>query len=131
MRRDCGNCVYARVCRQHSCPAAQPTPWFETPEEIEAGLAWGERKTFLMRWVRRHMGDALSRGQQKVVELHLFKGMTFGQIAKVTGVDRGDVCRSMKRSVVRLHRLWRAKEPARGKHAKRRGSRGGKSPGMP
>ena len=110
MRGDCGNCIFARMCHQQSCPAAQPTPWYETEAEIEAGLAWGDRKSFLMQWLRRRMGRVLSRRQQVVVDLHLFKGMTFNQISRVTGVDRSAVCRAMKRSVVRLRRLWRAEQ---------------------
>lgn len=129
MRRDCGNCIYARMCRQQSCPAARPTPWYETPEEIAAGLAWGERKAHLMRWVRRHMGETLSRGQQQVVELYLFRGMTYREIAKATGVNRSAVCRAVKRSVVRLQRLWRAKNSAPGKAGTERDKKGGgKSP---
>jgi DNA-directed RNA polymerase specialized sigma24 family protein len=110
MMRDCGNCLFARTCRQQSCAAGRPTPWYETPEEIEAGLAWGDRKEFLMRWLRRRMGRVLSRRQQVVVDLRLFRGMTFNQISKLTGVDRSVVCRAMKRSVVRLRRLWEAEQ---------------------
>jgi len=139
MRRDCGNCIYARMCRQQSCPAAQPTPWHETAEEIEAGLAWGDRKAFLMQWLRRRMSWVLSRRQQVVVDLHLFQGMTLNQISRVTGVDRSSVCRAMKRSVVRLRRLWRVEQArisrqtaAKSKRGakpdkKRRRERGGKS----
>lgn len=112
MRGDCGNCIFAWICHQQSCPASRPTPWHETPEEIEAGLAWGERKAFLMLWLRRHMGKVLSRRQRKVVELYLFRGMTFREIAKATGADRSTVCRAMKGSVVRLHRLWRTEQAA-------------------
>ena len=128
MMKDCGNCTYAHICRQQTCSAGRPTPWFETPEEIAAGLAWGARKTYLMRWVKRHMGETLSRRQQQVVELYLFRGMTFKQIAKVAGVDRSTVSRSVKRSVVRLHRLWRAEQaavsgPAGGGRNKQRGGK--------
>jgi len=127
------------MCRQQSCPAARPTPWYETAEEIEAGLAWGDRKAFLTQWLRRRMRWVLSRRQQMVVDLHLFQGMTFNQISRVTGVDRSSVSRAMKRSVVRLRRLWRVEQARisrqtaaksksgakRGK--KRRRERGGKS----
>jgi len=44
------------VMPQQSCSAGRPSPWYETPAEIEAGLLWASGKRFLMRWVRRHMG---------------------------------------------------------------------------
>lgn len=106
MMRDCGNCIYQRRCRQLHCTAGRPTPWHESPEEIAAGLAWGDRKSQLMRWIKRHMDGTLSRRQREVVELHLFRGMTFKEIARVTKTDRSTVHRAMQRSIVRLQRLW-------------------------
>ena len=137
MRNDCGNCIFARICKQQSCAAGRPTPWHETPEEIEAGLAWGERKEYLTEWVRYHMRKVLLRSQQNTVSLYLFHGMTFDQVAKVTGVDKSVVCKRMKQSVERLRWLWKAEQKTIAKssrgsgksRAKRGQPRGGKSSG--
>jgi len=121
MMRDCGNCVYAPYCQQRQrCAAGRPTPWHETPEEIAAGLAWGRRKAFLMHWIKRHMGEALSMRQCRVLELYLFRGMTYRQIARATGTCPSSVSKAMKRGVVRLRRLWQAEQARNGPPVKKK-----------
>ncbi len=76
--------------------------WYESPEEIEAGLEWGRRKAELLRWIRRKIGRRLTLVEQRYFLLHFFKGLTFNEIAEVTGKSNAAIHRSVAQAVRKL-----------------------------
>jgi RNA polymerase sigma factor (sigma-70 family) len=76
--------------------------WYETEEEIEAGLEWGRQKDRLLRWVRRQMARRLSKRERRCVEMYFFKGMTYLEVANATGTDASSAHRAVARSLRKL-----------------------------
>jgi len=97
----------------------QESAWYETPEEIEAGLKWGEEKAKLLKWVRRAMGRKLTLRERRCVELYYFEGLSFREVGRRTGTNASSCCRAITRAVRKL----RAASDASRTMAKRRGGR--------
>lgn len=76
--------------------------WFETEEEIEAGLEWGRRKAELLRWVQRQMGRRLTEVERECVTLYFFRGMTFPEVARNMGISLISAHRNIERSLRKL-----------------------------
>jgi RNA polymerase sigma factor (sigma-70 family) len=76
--------------------------WYETPEEVKAGLAWGKRKAELMRWVRRQIGRRLTECERRCIELYYFEGMSFRQAAAATDTNVSSVHRAVARALRKL-----------------------------
>ena len=76
--------------------------WYETPEEIEAGLKWGKRKAELIRWVRRQMDRRLTAVERRYFELHYFRGLSFREVAAATGSSPAAAHRAVRRSLRKL-----------------------------
>lgn len=76
--------------------------WHETPEEIEAGLAWGREKAVLLRWVRRQMKRRLTACERRCLELYFFKGMTYREMAACSGRNVTSAYRAVQRSLRKL-----------------------------
>ncbi|HOE66571.1 MAG TPA: hypothetical protein PLO62_08585, partial [Candidatus Hydrogenedentes bacterium] len=49
--------------------------WYETEEEIAAGVKWGREKARLLRWVRSQMTMRLTLRERRCVELYYFEGL--------------------------------------------------------
>jgi len=77
-------------------------PWHETPDEVRAALAWGERKRRLLQWVRGHMETRLTARERECVRLYYFQGFTYEVIGRVTGTHRSSVCRAIHRGLRKL-----------------------------
>ncbi|HRI86951.1 MAG TPA: sigma-70 family RNA polymerase sigma factor [Candidatus Hydrogenedentes bacterium] len=76
--------------------------WYETPEEIEAGLRWGAEKAELLRWVRRVMGRRLTKRERRCIELYFFKGMTMREAGEATKTNASSVQRAINRGLKKL-----------------------------
>ena len=76
--------------------------WYETPEEIRAGLSWGQRKAALLRWVRREMGRRLTVRERRCLELYYFHGLTYEVVGKITGSNSSSAFRAVRRSIRKL-----------------------------
>ena len=76
--------------------------WYETPEEIQAGLAWGKRKARLLRWVRREMHRQLTPTESLCLQMHYFRGMPITQIAHANGISPSSVQRALDRAIRKL-----------------------------
>jgi RNA polymerase sigma factor (sigma-70 family) len=87
-------------------------PWYETPEEVAAGLAWGREKARLLRWVRKRMGERLTLRERRCIELYFFQGMTYREAAVKTGVNASSVHRAVQRGLRKL-RAAAARRPAK------------------
>jgi DNA-directed RNA polymerase specialized sigma24 family protein len=79
--------------------------WHETPEDIEAGLAWGVKKKRLLRWVRRRMTDNLSPVERRSIEMYFFKAMKKADIARATQTSPAAVHRAVRRALRKLRVL--------------------------
>lgn len=96
--------------------------WFETPEEIEAGLEWGRRKRVLLKWIRRQLGRRLTRDERRCLELYYFQGLNFRQVGEETGIDAPAAFRSVRRSIIKLKQAaqedpaWRPRRKWRRRH---------------
>ena len=75
--------------------------WYESPEEVKAGLAYGRQKKILLAWVRQHMAE-LSVCQQKYIELYYFEGLSYQEIADKEGVATSTACRTVLRGIDKL-----------------------------
>ena len=80
------------------------SPWHETPEQIEATLEYGREKARLLRWVRRHMRARLTPRERRFVHLIFFRGLTYLEAARRTGVHPSVVHRSVQRGLAKLRR---------------------------
>lgn len=76
--------------------------WYETEEEVEAGLAWGKRKAELLRWVRRRMGRKLTLRERRCVELYFFEGKTLREVGTLTGTTASSSHRAVRRALRKL-----------------------------
>jgi len=84
------------------CFAACKAIWYETPEEIEAGLEWGREKERLFRLIRREMRRRLTKRERRCLELYFFKGLTFREAAKATSTHPSSVHRAVQRGLRKL-----------------------------
>ncbi len=78
--------------------------WYETPSEIEAGLAWGKEKARLLRWVRRQMARRLTQRECRCIELYFFNGLTYRDAAGRTKRNASSVYRGVQRAIRKLRR---------------------------
>ncbi len=76
--------------------------WHETPEEIEAGLAWGREKAILLRWVRRQIKRRLTACEQRCMELYFFENMTYREVAAQSNRNVTSAYRAVQRSLRKL-----------------------------
>lgn len=76
--------------------------WYETPEEIEAGLEWGKRKAELLTWVRRQIGRHLTPRERRCIELYFFEGLTYREAGEKTGTNASSVHRAVTRSLRKI-----------------------------
>ena len=84
--------------------------WYESQEDVEAGLRLGEEKAELMKWVRRQMGRRLTIRERRCIELYYFEGLTFREVGDRTGTNASSVFRAIKRAVRKLHTAAGKKE---------------------
>lgn len=87
-------------------------PWSETETEVAAGLAWGEEKARLLKWVRKQMRRRLTQKQRRCIELYYFEDLTFAEIGKKTGCAPSSACRSVHRGLKRLQAAAKLDPPA-------------------
>ena len=76
--------------------------WHETPEEIQAGLAWGREKEQLLRLVRKEMHRRLTKRERRCVVLYFFRGLTFNEAGKATKTNASSVHRAVHRGLRKL-----------------------------
>ncbi len=76
--------------------------WYESPEEVEEGLAWGLEKAQLLRWVRKQMRGKLTPRQMVHIELYFFQGMSYSQVARSLGINTASAHRAVKSALRRL-----------------------------
>lgn len=81
--------------------------FYETPEEIAAGLEWGRRKAELLHWIRRQMGRRLTRRERRCVELHFFAGKTYQEVGEFTGTNASSAHRAISRAMRKLRQAVR------------------------
>ncbi|MFA6242672.1 MAG: sigma factor-like helix-turn-helix DNA-binding protein [Candidatus Hydrogenedentales bacterium] len=79
--------------------------WYETEDEVRAGIRWGKRKAELLQWVRRKMQRKLTARERRCIELYYFQGLTYAKVACVTGTNASSVLRAVRRSVNRLRAI--------------------------
>ena len=77
-------------------------PWHETAEEVEAGLAWGERKERLLKWVREQMEECLTQRERECIELYYFRGLSCREMGVVTGTHTSSAHRAVQRGLRKL-----------------------------
>lgn len=78
--------------------------WFESEEDVEAGLEWGRQKALLLRWVRRQMDQHLTDRERRCAELYFFEGHTYREIGRITGTNASSAYRAVVRSLRKLKR---------------------------
>jgi len=76
--------------------------WYESEEEIKAGLKRGSEKARLLRWIRREMGRRLTLRERRCVELYFFRGMSLREVGAATGTAPSSACRAVQRSLRKL-----------------------------
>jgi len=106
--------------------------WYESPEDVEDGLAQGRERRRLLLRVRRAIRRCLTQREQKCLELHYFQAMTYRQIGELRGVNASSAQRAVRRGLRKLIAEFSAvpgKRPARKRIPRRRApvSRGPKT----
>lgn len=89
----------------------QDSPWHESAAKVEAGLAWGEEKARLLKWVRKQMRRRLTPKQRRCIELYYFQNLTYRQVGKRTGCCPSSACRAVQRGIHRLRAAARLDPP--------------------
>ncbi|MCC6695122.1 MAG: hypothetical protein IT365_05785 [Candidatus Hydrogenedentes bacterium] len=87
--------------------------WYETPEEIQAGLEWGKRRAELLAWVRRQIGRHLTPRERRCVELYFFEGLTYREAGEKTGTNASSVHRAVTRSLRKIRAQLEKRSPGR------------------
>ena len=78
--------------------------WYETPEEIDEGLAVGVRKEMLLQWVRRQMSRKLNRWERHCIRKHYFEGRSIKFIARRSKRNASAVRRTIDRAIRKLRK---------------------------
>ena len=99
--------------------ANREAPWHESEDDITAGLAWGEEKARLLKWVRKQMRRRLTVKQRRCIELYYFKDMTYAEIGKEMGCASSSACRSVHRGIKHLQAAAKTDPPAHLKSGRR------------
>jgi len=76
--------------------------WYESPREIEAGLAWGRRKAKLLRWVRSQMELRLTARERQCLAMRYFQDLNYAEIAHTTQINVSSAWRAVHRAVAKL-----------------------------
>lgn len=97
--------------------------WFESPEEVEAGLEWGREKAALLGWVRRQMGRHLTARERRCVELYFFQGLTYREVGSATGTNASSAYRAVARSLRKL-RVQARQGGLRNAHTRKKKTKG-------
>jgi RNA polymerase sigma factor (sigma-70 family) len=78
--------------------------WYESPEEVAAGLRAGRRRAVRMRWVLRQMERRLSARERRCVELYYLRGLSYRDVAAEVGSTRAKVERMIRRAIAELRK---------------------------
>ncbi len=78
------------------------TPWFETAQQIRAGLEHGRQTAHLLEWVRSQMRLRLSPVERRCIELYYFEDLNYRQAAEALGVNVTSVYRGVRRALRKL-----------------------------
>lgn len=78
--------------------------WYESPEEVAAGLRAGRRRAVRMRWVLRQMERRLSAQERRCVELYYLQGLSYREVAVAVGSTRAKVERMIRGGIAQLRR---------------------------
>jgi len=76
--------------------------WYETEEEIKAGIAWGKRKAELLQWIRRRIGRRLTLRERRCVELYFFEDKNYREVGTITGTSASSCYRAIRRALRKL-----------------------------
>lgn len=93
-------------------------PWFETEEEIKAGLAWGEEKAKLLKRARARMARRLTPVERRSIELFYFKDMNYREVAAALSLNVSSVYRAIQRGLRKLKQKRMASPAKRGRKRK-------------
>lgn len=93
-------------------------PWYETDEEIEAGLVWGKEKAKLLKRTRARMAKRLTPVERRSIELYYFEDMNYREAGSAMGLNASSVYRAIQRALRKL-RPKRMASPARRRRKKK------------
>lgn len=91
--------------------AQESGPWYESPDEVEAGLVWGEEKRHMLAWIQGQMDEHLSARQREYLTLYYFEGLTYREISERTGTNPTSALRGVKRSLLKLRSIAQSSPP--------------------
>lgn len=91
--------------------ADEEHPWRESEAEVADGLAWGEEKARLLKWVRKQMRRRLTAKQRRCIELYYFKDLTYVEAGKKAGCSASSACRAVQRGLIRLRAAAKTDPP--------------------
>ena len=94
--------------------------WSEDEAATAAGLAWGEEKARLLKWVRKQMRCRLTTRQRRCIELYYFKDLTYLEVGQKMGCNTSSASRCIRRGIRRLRAAVRSDPPGRMKPRRRR-----------
>ena len=82
--------------------AQQNRAWYESEEDVEEGLAWGEEKADLLQWVQKQAARRLTAVERRALDQYYNRTMTYREAAAEAGVNPSTVYRAVRRAVRKL-----------------------------
>lgn len=76
--------------------------WYESKEEIEAGLAYGARKAALLHWLEEAMTRVLTAKEQECLRLYFLEEMPYRQLGAAANISAATALRAVRRAVLKL-----------------------------
>lgn len=95
--RRTGSLTFERLSKNNS-------PWYESTEDIEAGLKIARKNRVKLARVRLAMYEVLNEEEFEVIELRFFHGLSVRHIGKVTDRNASTIHRRIERAIVKLRR---------------------------
>lgn len=96
-----GDYALERADNEHS-------PWYETPEEVEAGLEYGREKDEQLQRVAQVMVDLLNEDERVTMELRYKHGLTYRQIAEIMDRNASTIHRRIQRCIRKIQKRIRS-----------------------
>jgi len=84
--------------------ANQNSMWYESPEEVAAGLKEGRRRERALDAVRRAIPKCLTARQQLCIKEHCFEGKSYRRIGREQGLHFTTVAQHVSAAVRRLRK---------------------------
>ena len=82
----------------------EQNPWYESPEEIKAGLEYGAQKRAMLARVDQAMRDVLTTEERVTMELRFTYALTYREIADIMDRNTSTIHRRIEKCIWKIKR---------------------------